>query len=135
MSDDLLAKKRAPWEVEGSTAAPIYPSSGLRLDPNDPFEATLIDMVTVNRAKRHDYTREGSSPWDNFDGVEQALGLPAGTATDVLIATKMHRKKALATREVGPQNEALEDTLLDHAVYAVIAYARHLYPTGKVTDR
>ncbi len=131
----MLAKKRAPWEVEGATAAPAPRPAGLLLDPNDPFEATLIDMVTVNRAKRHDYTQEGSSPWDNFDGVEQGLGLPAGTSTDVLIATKMHRKKALATREGEPRNEALEDTLLDLAVYAVIAYARHLYPTGKVTDR
>lgn len=53
MSDDLLAKKRAPWEVEGATAAPIYPSSGLRLDPNDPFEAVLADIVETNRRKRH----------------------------------------------------------------------------------
>lgn len=116
-------------------ATAIAVDDGLTLDPSHPFEEVLVGIVETYHRKANDYTREGSSPWDNFDGVEQALGLPAGTATDVLIATKMHRKKALATREGGPQNEALEDTLLDHAVYAVIAYARHLYPTGKVTDR
>lgn len=109
------------------------------LDPADPFDAVIIDMVLTNRRKRHDYTPQGGSPWANFDYVERRVteryGLSpeqvSGIASFVLLTTKDARLDALSTREV-PENEAEIDTYRDKAVYHVIEYARRRYPNGKV---
>lgn len=99
------------------------------LDPSDPFEAALADIVAMNRKKRADYTSAGSSPWENFDRTEDQVG---GDAVETLIATKQARLRALRLRGETPKNEPVVDSKLDRAVYSIISYARHLYPDGKV---
>lgn len=103
----------------------------LTLDPRSPFEAALIPIVETNRRKLLDYTSPGSSAWENFDRAGDQTG---SDTVEVLIATKQARLRALRLRGGDPQNESVQDSLLDRAVYSIIAYARSKYPSGKVTE-
>jgi hypothetical protein len=109
------------------------------LDPNDPFEAVLIEMVTTNRAKRKDYAVDGN-PFSNFYGSAEIMRLAGVDPFNELdsavfnIAQKLVRRGSLKVngREEEPENEPLEDTYRDLAVYAAILYAMYLYPDGQV---
>lgn len=106
------------------------------LNPDDPFERVIMDMVATNRRKRADYAVDGS-PWSNFDDTANALGIPGFTPVDSVnfnIEQKSARLRSLRKngRMQDPRNESVTDTYLDRAVYSVIALAMHTYPTGKV---
>ena len=106
------------------------------LNPDDPFERVIMDMVATNRRKRADYAVDGS-PWSNFDDTANALGIDGFTPVDSVnfnIEQKSARLRSLRKngRMSDPRNESVTDTYLDRAVYAVIALAMHTYPTGKV---
>lgn len=106
------------------------------LNPNDPFERVIMDMVATNRRKRADYAVDGS-PWSNFDDTANALGIDGFTPVDSVnfnIEQKSARLRSLRKngRMQDPRNESVTDTYLDRAVYSVIALAMHTYPTGKV---
>lgn len=96
----------------------------IELDPNQPFEAALIKMVQTNRAKRADYASD-ENPLSNFYETADHVSLTAGHSVELLIATKQSRLKNLLKKHFTgtgkPQNEGIEDSLLDRAVYAVIA--------------
>jgi hypothetical protein len=96
----------------------------ITLDPENDFEAVLIKMVETSRAKRADYAGEGY-PWQNFIDSAYQVGLTAGHSVEALIATKQARLRVLLPSHwqggEGPRNESIEDSLLDRAVYAVIA--------------
>lgn len=98
----------------------------VRLNPNDPFEAVLIEMVETNRRKRHDYAGD-SHFLSNFYETAEQLSLSAGHSVEQLIATKQARLKVLLPRlwdvnnPMVVNNEPIEDTLLDRAVYSVLA--------------
>jgi hypothetical protein len=99
-------------------------TESLILDPADPFEAAVIEIVATNRRKRNDYTLEpASGPFWNFDRTAAQTGLDPRQVVEVFIATKQARLQALTTSGREPVNEAVEDTVLDRAVYAVIALA------------
>ena len=105
------------------------------LEPRDPFEKVLIDIVATNRAKRKDYAVDGS-PFSNFDDTARAMGgnFTALDSVNFNIAQKEARLRSLKAngRTEDPQNESLTDTYLDRAVYSVIALAILRYPDGKV---
>jgi hypothetical protein len=95
------------------------------IDPSDPIDAVLIKIHETNRRKRADYAVDGN-PFSNFEGTARRLGIPGVgplEACEFLIATKEERLAALRANRRGPQNESVLDTLLDRAVYAIIAYA------------
>lgn len=99
-------------------------SEQMVLTDKDPFDAIIIQMVKVNRAKRADYA--SGHPLGNFFDSAQQLGLTAGHSVETLIATKQARLKTLLPKlwidpKSGPVNEPIEDTLLDRAVYSVLA--------------
>lgn len=110
----------------------------LVLNPEDPFERVLIDMVETNRRKRKDYAIDGS-PFSNFDDTAQAMGIDGFAAVDSALFN-IHQKLArlrslrLNGRTNDTQNEAVVDTYLDLAVYGVIALAIHRFPDGKVSE-
>lgn len=106
------------------------------LDPNDPFESVLIEMVSVNRAKRKDYALDGS-PFTNFQFTAFGLGIDGFGPVESAIFNCLQKLARLQSLRVNgriddPENESVTDTYLDLAVYAVIAYAIHRYPDGKV---
>jgi hypothetical protein len=97
------------------------------LDPNDPFDAVIIQIVETNRRKRADYARDGDV-FSNFKTSSALLGIAGfGPADAALfnIAQKLARLQSLRTngRMHDTANETVKDTYLDIAVYAVIMYA------------
>lgn len=96
----------------------------LTLNPENPFEAVLIQMVQTHRKKKKDYAGAGH-PNQNFYDTAVQLGLFGGHSVEALIATKQARLKVLLPQfwneGSSPANEGIEDTLLDRAVYSVIA--------------
>lgn len=100
------------------------PSSGPVLDPTDPFESALLDIVRMNRRKRADYAAD-TDVFSNFRFTAPfTRGGPEWSAV-FNVAQKLARLLSLAEngRLEAPENEAVEDTFLDLAVYAVIALA------------
>lgn len=95
------------------------------LDPEEAFDAILIKMLQTHRAKRNDYA--GSDhPNQNFYDSSYQVGLTGGHSCETLIATKQARLRVLLPKlwensNSKPSNEGIEDTLLDRAVYSVIA--------------
>lgn len=111
--------------------------SEITLDPTDPFEAALVHMVEINRKKRNDYTLDPKNdPFWNFQQTADQVGTTRRMVVEMEIAKKQARLRALLTSGREPQNEAIEDTILDRAVYSVIAYAMVLedQTSGPVVD-
>lgn len=106
---------------------------GVTLNEEDPFERVLVDIVKTNRKKRADYAVDGS-PWSNFEFTAGVLNMPPVDAAVHNVAQKLARLTSLRAngRMADTANEAVTDTYLDMAVYATIAYAIHLFPSGKV---
>lgn len=97
----------------------------ITLDPDNPFEAAVLAMVQMHRRKREDYAGD-DHPNQNFYDSSYQLGLSAGHSVEQLIATKQARLRVLLprlwkSRNAKPANESIQDTLLDRAVYSVIA--------------
>lgn len=120
-------------QVRGDDSVVARPEK-VELDPNNPFELVLIKMVETHRKKSADYAGTGSgvNPNQNFYDVGYQLSHTAGESCENLIAVKQARLRVLlgqmwkdmesrGMKSSGPQNESIDDTLLDRAVYAVIA--------------
>ena len=95
-----------------------------KLNPENEFEYFLIEMVEMNRKKAKDYAVDNAANQNFYDSAYQ-LGLPGGHSCETLIATKQARLRVLLPNHWnavgGPVNEGIEDTLLDRAIYSVIA--------------
>jgi hypothetical protein len=96
----------------------------VNLNPDDPFEAVLIKAAETHRAKGADYAGD-DHPNQNFYDAAYQLGGTGGHSVETLIATKQARLRVLLPKlwkgSDGPRNEGIEDTLLDRAVYSIIA--------------
>lgn len=96
------------------------------LDASEPFEAILIEMLKTNRKKRKDYAGDGHFLSNFYDSAKQ-LRNTAGHSVETLIATKQARLSVLLpnywseTNDNQPANEPIFDSLLDRAVYSVLA--------------
>jgi len=87
------------------------------------IDEALNRIRTIFETKNADYA-EGT--WDsNFLDVARQMGFDRETACDTLIAVKQARLRSLRTSGKLPSNEAVADTVLDRAVYALIALAMH----------
>lgn len=94
--------------------------ASIELNPDDPFEAVLIEMVTLNRSKRHDYA--GQDHWaQNFYDTAYQTNSNAGTSCELLVATKQSRLRVILKPGHAVSNESTRDTLRDRAVYSAIA--------------
>lgn len=92
------------------------------LDSDDPIERVLIEIVQLNRKKRHDYA-DDNDIFSNFREAGEQTNTDALTVCEMHIATKQARLKNLTKKSVTPKNESIRDTRLDRAVYSVIAVA------------
>lgn len=129
IGDQLAAAAAATSDLRGNAAE----WGSLVLDEHDPFEAVVIKMIQMNRRKRRDYALD-DSPWSNFDFSADAMGIRSEDAAVFNVSQKLARLAALRAngRLDEPANEAVEDTYLDLAVYAVIALGIRTYPRGRV---
>lgn len=89
--------------------------------PPDPFESVIAEMLELYHRKRKDYAGNGDA-FSNFRrSADQVQAAPI-LSTEVLIATKQARLRELMwTLDREPVNESIDDTLIDRAVYSVIA--------------
>ena len=99
-------------------------ATDVTLNPDNPFEAVLIKMVETHRKKGADYAGD-DHPNQNFYDSAYQMSATGGHACEYLISTKQARLRVLLPKHWqgtgGPQNEGIADTLLDRAVYSVIA--------------
>lgn len=95
------------------------------LDKNDPFEAVLLGIIETNKRKRKDYASD-QDVFSNFRDTSNFANFETPWMSALFnCSQKLARISSL--RENGrlddPSNEAVEDTLLDNAVYSIIALA------------
>jgi len=87
------------------------------------FHDTLAEMAEIHDRKQADYGRpaNGNDSGDPFANIRSitAFGLPAWAGAAVRMGDKMRRIEA-AVRGQHLQNESVEDSFLDIAVYAII---------------
>jgi hypothetical protein len=87
------------------------------------FHDTLAEMGELHDRKQADYGRPatGGDVGDPFANIRSitAFGLPAWAGSAVRMGDKMRRIEA-AVRGQHLQNESVEDSFLDIAVYAII---------------
>ena len=109
--------------------------ASITLRKGDPFEAVLIEMVELQRKKKADYEVGDDNPKGllstNFDEV--AREVPLADYTPVMDAYTMTVRKLkrignLLKPGTEPKNEAVDDSMLDAAVYAVLMVMLHRRP-------
>lgn len=108
MSDSVLNQKKQLFDI----------------DPEDDFDSVLIEIKKMHDSKREDYS-DKFDRFSNFREAAEAANIPVTAAFEVLIGVKQARLKQLTKpdRTKSPNNEPIIDTLLDRAVYAILAYA------------
>lgn len=89
----------------------------------DSVRKTLDDMAQTFDRKNADYAT-GSRPWTNFEESAAQVNQTPSDVVETLIAVKQSRLKQLRGGKT-PRNESVRDTLLDRAVYSVIALAMY----------
>lgn len=98
----------------------------------DRFEDILGQIKAIYDKKKADYSAS-DDPYSNFRQSGDQIGVSPGFACEVLIATKQARLKELIGNGKQPQNESVADTLLDRAVYSILAmcmFSDGLYQEG-----
>ena len=89
----------------------------------------VAEMLTIlqhlHTAKSHDYA-QADNPFSNFEEAAASAGIPVDTVFAVMMGIKQARLKELQAAHKTPLHEALDDTRVDLALYAVLraAYAR-----------
>ena len=108
---------------------------------NPAFSELLAEMARLHDSKNADYAQSGN-PFSNF---EQAAQVAAGfTGEDAVFATligvKLARLRELVSAGKTPNNESIDDTRKDLAMYATLwcAYARRAdyrrFPADELID-
>jgi hypothetical protein len=85
---------------------------------NAAFEKLLAEIQTLHDKKNHDYAKD-SDPLSNFRRAE-AFGIPAHKGVMVRMSDKWSRIEQLSAGKK-PENESLRDSLIDLAVYSLLA--------------
>lgn len=85
---------------------------------NPAFGKVIAEIQQLHDAKNSDYAVDGD-PLSNFRRCE-ALGVPAFKGVLVRMTDKWSRIEQLANGKT-PKNESLRDSLIDNAVYSLLA--------------
>ena len=88
------------------------------------FNDALELMREMHVRKQADYARDGE--FDNFELTSQITGLTVEETFLAQIGNKMARIKTLRAKDGKPNNESLQDSRYDLAVYAAMYFAYHL---------
>lgn len=86
-----------------------------------PVIAVFDEMQEVVESKAHDYAKD-DNVFSNFEFAADVAGVTVEQEFAVMIATKVARLRELLGGKV-PNNESLDDTLLDLANYAALCLA------------
>lgn len=85
---------------------------------NPKFNSLLVRMREIHARKNADYSH--GSPYSNFEEAAIASGTTVSQVFRTLIGIKLARLTALEKQGTAPQNESIQDTYLDLAVYAAL---------------
>lgn len=99
-------------------------TESVEFDLNDPIHKALLRVFKILTSKGHDYTAD-TDQFSSFRTVAEHSGIPLREVADLYEVTKLSRIKALRNR-ADPMHEAVGDTYLDKAAYAVLALAMYL---------
>jgi hypothetical protein len=86
---------------------------------NPKFEALLQEILELHNKKNEDYAT-GADPFSNFRGCEK-FGVPAWKGVLVRMSDKWSRICNIVNKGTEAQNEPLDDSFRDLAVYSLIA--------------
>lgn len=86
---------------------------------NPKFHKLLERMASTHDKKNEDYATAGN-PYSNFEEAAAFAGVTVEQVFDVLIGIKQARLKELTQSGKKPNNESIQDTRLDAAVYAAL---------------
>ena len=95
-----------------------------RVEGNTKFHKALQKMKEVHDKKSADYANDNRR-YSNFEYAAKFAGVTVDQVFAVLIGVKEARLLELESSGKTPLNEAIEDTRLDAAVYAVLRYSYH----------
>ncbi len=95
------------------TYAPDIINSG-----NPKFDELIREIVALHAKKNHDYAEAGD-PLSNFKRAER-LGIAPFMGVLVRMTDKWSRIEELVKGKT-PKNESLRDSLIDNAVYSLLA--------------
>lgn len=87
------------------------------------FSETLKEMLEIHEKKNEDYTGEFNNPFYNFDVSTYLISQFKSDRDKSFvwpIATKLARLAALLNFEKQPNNESVEDSLIDIANYVIL---------------
>jgi hypothetical protein len=91
---------------------------------NPKFNALLQRMQDTHDKKNADYATAGN-PYSNFEEAAATAGCSVDTVFAVLIGVKLARLKELVGNGKTPNNESVQDSRLDLAVYAALWASYH----------
>lgn len=100
---------------------------------NPAFNALLDEMKEIHERKNSDYAQDGS-PYSNFEFAAQTAGVTVDQVFRVLIGVKLARLNVLTASGKEPNNESIQDTRKDLAVYAALQAAYEM-PGPKLPDQ
>lgn len=86
--------------------------------PNATFDAHLARMAAIHAKKAADYSAD-DQPYGNFLFAATVAGCSVDTVFRTLIGVKLARLDELLKGKI-PQNESLDDSLLDLSVYTAL---------------
>jgi hypothetical protein len=92
---------------------------------NPKFHALLKQMAEMHDRKNADYASAGN-PYSNFEAAAEVAGCGVDTVFAVLIGIKLARLKELIGAGKEPNNESVQDSRLDLAVYSALWASYHL---------
>lgn len=127
--NDFPEPERGPrqWQLSEEVA-----KAAKELVSEDKFESLLLELRDLHSRKSHDYA-DGKDPYSNFYRSSDQVRQPPGVSVELHIATKQARLRELLFGDKPSKNEPIRDTLIDRAVYsmiAVILFDRGAYEGG-----
>ncbi len=97
------------------------------------FYKTLEAMAELHSRKAHDYAGD-EDPLSNFRNVAKVIGSTDWEVSIMFLATKFFRLMNLLERGEEAENEPIEDTLMDLAVYAILTKIMREVGTSAIVD-
>jgi len=95
------------------------------LDLDDPWHRAIAMLLDTHETKGADYARDHDQ-FDNFHTTSEQFNLQHYEAGEFNCVQKLARLRSLRANGRAPQNESVEDTYKDLAVYGVLTYAMYL---------
>jgi len=105
-----------PYEI--SDAFPEIKSNMLR-QGHPRFYELLDEIAELHDKKNHDYAQDGD-PLSNLRRSEN-FGIPGWKGILIRLSDKWSRLEELSKKEARVKEESIKDTLLDNAIYSLLA--------------